>query len=132
MHISDLGIIGQNLLKEPYYSVIIRNFPRSSQPLPDGASFFYNDSPLAFIVSSGISVAAYTQVVRVSSVCRRKFPSPVFLIGSDCSDVFSSQTGSKPSGQVLAETTRIYKVFTHLRQIETARLEKNTQGIHRL
>jgi len=60
---------------------------------------------------------------------RRNFPAPIFLIRLENFDVPIDQLHSKPSRQVLSKTTRINKVFSHLRQVEAASLEKNVQSV---
>src|SRR5205085_6302870 len=91
-----------------------------------------NDSPLAVIGIGGgtIGISTHAEIVRLIAVLDWEFPPPVLLIGLTRLDLSFNQFIPKPSGQVFTETTRIYEMRFHFREIESISTKQNSERVH--
>src|SRR6478736_3141692 len=89
LHVSNCGFRTKNFFEHHGDFIVRSNFPFASQSLSNRALFLDDYIPLAFvlILSGTVGVATHTEIVRVASNNRWKFPSPVFLIGLPNLDV---------------------------------------------
>ena len=112
--------------------VIECNLVLAGKPLPYRSLLFDNDPPFARvrIRSVAVGIATYPKIIRLSVNLGREFPTPVFLIRFASRNAFFTQLFAKPCGQILAEATRVDKMRTHFREIESAGPEKKVKSIH--
>ena len=127
------GWIGyQNLLDREKQLVIASNLSLAGKSLTYRSLLFNNDPPFTLIAILGeaVSISNCANIIGLTAICDRQFPTPILLMRFASLNSFFPQLVPKPSGQILPEATRIDKMRAHFREIESAGPENNVKGIH--
>ena len=132
LHVSNCGFRTKNFFEHQDDFVVRSDFPLSPQSLSKRTLFLDDYIPLAFvlILFGIVGVAAHTEIVRVASNNRWKFPPPVFLKELPNLDVPFNWLVLKPISEVLSKATGIDEMFAHLREVESTSLAGNLEGVH--